>query len=250
MTHDRDVLALPYTAAYYEIRQLNPNSPRAVPFIDAEIRRQTKQLEDLRDDLERRLKRGVRCLITATALVSISGLLYGSCRQPQEARTSEHTSPPPYARKSYGRARASKARSFGVHGRADPSGQLNCRFGRRSEQNSPPISRRVRHAAHLAGQGMSSRRSSPARALLAQQASQLSEALRRGSGARRSVPARLILADEKRRLGLPAGHVDDGVRWWCRLPVLTRTTSRLRTVQEPLHRDKRRLRSWYAACDG
>lgn len=57
VTHDRDVLALPYTAAYYEIRQLNPNSPRAVPFIDAEIRRQTKHLEELRDDLERRLKR-------------------------------------------------------------------------------------------------------------------------------------------------------------------------------------------------
>jgi PIN domain len=57
VTRDPEVLALPYTAAYYEIRGLNPSSPHAVAFIDAEVARQVRRLEDLRDDLQRRLDR-------------------------------------------------------------------------------------------------------------------------------------------------------------------------------------------------
>lgn len=57
VTHDPDVLALPYSPAYYEIRQLTPSSPRAVAFIDSEIARQVRNLEDLREDLARRLER-------------------------------------------------------------------------------------------------------------------------------------------------------------------------------------------------
>ena len=51
------MLTLPYTAAYYAIRQFAPNSPRVVAFIDSEIARQFRGLEGLRDDLERRLER-------------------------------------------------------------------------------------------------------------------------------------------------------------------------------------------------
>jgi rRNA-processing protein FCF1 len=57
VTNDTDVLALPYTPAYWEIRQLIPTSPRGLPLIDAEIARQAKNLEDLRGDLELRLNR-------------------------------------------------------------------------------------------------------------------------------------------------------------------------------------------------
>jgi rRNA-processing protein FCF1 len=57
VTHDPDVLALPFTSAYYEIRQLIPTSPRAVAFIDSEIARQVRGLECLHDDLKRRLER-------------------------------------------------------------------------------------------------------------------------------------------------------------------------------------------------
>lgn len=57
VTHDPEVLTLPYTSAYYAIRQFAPNSPRAVAFIDSEIARQVRGLEDLRDDLQRRLER-------------------------------------------------------------------------------------------------------------------------------------------------------------------------------------------------
>jgi len=59
VTRDLEVLALPYTAAYYEIRGLTPSSPHAVAFIDAEVARQVRRLEDLRDDLQRRLDRAI-----------------------------------------------------------------------------------------------------------------------------------------------------------------------------------------------
>lgn len=39
VTHDADVLALPYSPAHYEIRQLTPRSPRFIAFIDSEIAR-------------------------------------------------------------------------------------------------------------------------------------------------------------------------------------------------------------------
>jgi rRNA-processing protein FCF1 len=57
VTHDPAVLALPYTSAYYEIRQLMLTSPRAVAFIDSEVARQVKTFERLCDDLQRRLDR-------------------------------------------------------------------------------------------------------------------------------------------------------------------------------------------------
>lgn len=57
VTHDADVLALPYSLAHNEIRQLTPSSPRAIAFIDSEISRQVRALEALRDDLELRLRR-------------------------------------------------------------------------------------------------------------------------------------------------------------------------------------------------
>jgi rRNA-processing protein FCF1 len=57
VTHDPEVLTLSHTAAYYAIRQLAPNSPRAVTFIDSEIARQIRSLEGLRDDLVQRLER-------------------------------------------------------------------------------------------------------------------------------------------------------------------------------------------------
>ncbi len=57
VTHDPDVLALPFTPAYFEIRQLIPTSPRAVAFIDSEVARQARSLEGLRDDLKRRVER-------------------------------------------------------------------------------------------------------------------------------------------------------------------------------------------------
>jgi rRNA-processing protein FCF1 len=57
VTNDLEVLMLPYTPAYYEIRQLDPSSPRAVAFIDSERARQVNALEALRDDLQRRLGR-------------------------------------------------------------------------------------------------------------------------------------------------------------------------------------------------
>jgi rRNA-processing protein FCF1 len=57
LTRDADVLAMPYTPAYWEILQLTPSSPRAVAVIEAEIRRQIAGLEALRDDLKRRLER-------------------------------------------------------------------------------------------------------------------------------------------------------------------------------------------------
>lgn len=68
VTHDPEVLALPYTSAYYEIRQLIPTSPRAVAFIDSEAARQVKALEGLRDDLQRRLDRATAAPGTITIL--------------------------------------------------------------------------------------------------------------------------------------------------------------------------------------
>lgn len=59
VTHDPEVLTLPYTSAYYEIRALTPSSPRAVAFIDAEAARQRQELEALREDLQRRLDRAL-----------------------------------------------------------------------------------------------------------------------------------------------------------------------------------------------
>jgi rRNA-processing protein FCF1 len=57
LTHDVEVLAVPYSQAYWEILQLGPRTPRAVAVIEAEIRRQIAGLEGLRDDLKRRLER-------------------------------------------------------------------------------------------------------------------------------------------------------------------------------------------------
>lgn len=57
VTNDPEVLTLPYTPAYYEIRQLDPRSPRAVAFIDSERARQVSALEALCDDLQRRMGR-------------------------------------------------------------------------------------------------------------------------------------------------------------------------------------------------
>jgi hypothetical protein len=57
VTHNADVLALPYSPAHYEIRQLTPSSPRAIAFIDSEVARQVMALEALRDDMELRLGR-------------------------------------------------------------------------------------------------------------------------------------------------------------------------------------------------
>lgn len=57
VTSDPEVLTLPYTPAYYEIRRLDPSSPLGVAFIDSERARQVSALKALRDDLKRRLKR-------------------------------------------------------------------------------------------------------------------------------------------------------------------------------------------------
>lgn len=57
VTNDHEVLALPYTPAYYEIRRLDLGSPRAVAFLESERGRQMSALEALRDDLQRRLER-------------------------------------------------------------------------------------------------------------------------------------------------------------------------------------------------
>jgi hypothetical protein len=59
VTHDPMVLTFAYTSAYYEIRALTSASPRAVAFIDAEAARQRRELEGLRDDLQRRLDRAL-----------------------------------------------------------------------------------------------------------------------------------------------------------------------------------------------
>jgi len=75
VTHDPDVLALPCTPAYYEIRQLIPTSPRAVAFIDSEIARQAVSLEGLRDDLQRRLERA-RAAPGALAVLDTNVLLH------------------------------------------------------------------------------------------------------------------------------------------------------------------------------
>jgi rRNA-processing protein FCF1 len=75
VTHDPDVLALPFTPAYYEIRQLIPTSPRAVAFIDSEIARQARNLEGLRDDLQRRLERA-RAAPGALAVLDTNVLLH------------------------------------------------------------------------------------------------------------------------------------------------------------------------------
>jgi rRNA-processing protein FCF1 len=57
VTSDPEVLTLPYTPAYYEIRRLDPSSPRGVAFLDSERERQVVALEALREDLKRRLER-------------------------------------------------------------------------------------------------------------------------------------------------------------------------------------------------
>jgi hypothetical protein len=56
LTHDAEVLAMPYPTAYWEIVQLTARTPRGIAVIEAEIRRQIAGLEDLRDDLKRRLE--------------------------------------------------------------------------------------------------------------------------------------------------------------------------------------------------
>jgi rRNA-processing protein FCF1 len=56
-TDDPDALAMLQTTAYWEIHQLIPTSPRPIPLIDSETRRQIANLERLRDDLSRRLER-------------------------------------------------------------------------------------------------------------------------------------------------------------------------------------------------
>jgi rRNA-processing protein FCF1 len=53
VTNDPEVLTLPYTPAYYEIRRLDPSSPLGVGFIDSERARQVSALKALRDDLKR-----------------------------------------------------------------------------------------------------------------------------------------------------------------------------------------------------
>jgi rRNA-processing protein FCF1 len=75
VTHDADVLALPYSSAHQEIRQLTPSSPRAIPFIDSEIARQVRALEALRDDLELRLGRA-RATPGAIAVLDTNVLLH------------------------------------------------------------------------------------------------------------------------------------------------------------------------------
>jgi hypothetical protein len=59
LTNDSDIVLMPYTPAYWEIRQLTPYSPRPVAFIEGEIERQRQTLEDMRDDLQRRRERAV-----------------------------------------------------------------------------------------------------------------------------------------------------------------------------------------------
>jgi PIN domain len=75
LTHDPDVLAIPHTPAYYEIRQLIPSSLRAIAFIDSEIARQVRSLEALRDDLELRLGRA-RAAPGAIAILDTNVLLH------------------------------------------------------------------------------------------------------------------------------------------------------------------------------
>ncbi len=75
LTHDTDVLAIPYTSAYWEILRLTPSSPRAVAVIEAEIRRQIAGLEGLRDDLKRRLDRA-RCAPGHIAVLDTNVLLH------------------------------------------------------------------------------------------------------------------------------------------------------------------------------
>ncbi len=75
VTHDADVLALPYSLAHNEIRQLTPSSPRAIAFIDSEISRQVRALESLRDDLELRLRRA-RATGGAIAVLDTNVLLH------------------------------------------------------------------------------------------------------------------------------------------------------------------------------
>jgi rRNA-processing protein FCF1 len=75
VTNDPEVLTLLYTPAYYEIRQLDPSSPRAVAFIDAERARQASALEALRDDLQRRLERA-RAAPGAITVLDTNALLH------------------------------------------------------------------------------------------------------------------------------------------------------------------------------
>jgi hypothetical protein len=75
VTHDAYVLALPYSPAHYEIRQLTPRSPRAIAFIDSEIARQVRSLEELREDLELRLGRA-RAAPGAIAILDTNVLLH------------------------------------------------------------------------------------------------------------------------------------------------------------------------------
>jgi rRNA-processing protein FCF1 len=75
VTHDADVLALPYSAAHHEIRQLTPRSPRAIAFIDSEIARQVRALEALRDDLQLRFVRA-RATGGAIAVLDTNVLLH------------------------------------------------------------------------------------------------------------------------------------------------------------------------------
>lgn len=58
-TEDLDVIAMLHTAAYWEIRQLGVGSPRPVPLIESETRRQVRNLEWLRDDLSKRRDRAL-----------------------------------------------------------------------------------------------------------------------------------------------------------------------------------------------
>jgi hypothetical protein len=56
-TDDPDLLAMLQTAAYWEIHQLIPTSARPIALMDSEARRQSAELERLREDLSRRLER-------------------------------------------------------------------------------------------------------------------------------------------------------------------------------------------------
>jgi len=59
VTRDSDVLRLPFTTAYYEIRQFDGFNPRGIAFIESEIARQIRSLEAVRDDLSRRRERAL-----------------------------------------------------------------------------------------------------------------------------------------------------------------------------------------------
>jgi rRNA-processing protein FCF1 len=76
LTDDPAVLGMLHTAAYWEIRQLIPTSPRPVPLIQWETERQIRNLDQLRDDLARRRDRAEAAASGHITVVDTNVLLH------------------------------------------------------------------------------------------------------------------------------------------------------------------------------